>query len=57
MQLLLNASKAQQTIPAGSLKKRELSKKYPKNKLSLVTEADNSKTTSIVTTRGDTTSQ
>ena len=32
MQPLLNASKAWQTIPAGSLKKRELSKKHTENK-------------------------
>ena len=31
MQPLLNASKAWQTIPAGSLKKREPSKKYRQN--------------------------
>ena len=37
MQLSLNASRAWQTFPAGSFKKREPSKKHPKNKLSLVT--------------------
>ena len=37
MQPLLNASKVWKTIPAGSLKKRELSIKHTKNKLSLVT--------------------
>ena len=40
MQPLLNASKAWQTIPDGSLKKWEPSKKHTKNKLSLVTEVD-----------------
>ena len=39
-QPLLNASKARQTIPAGSLKKRKISEKHPKNKLRLVTEVD-----------------
>ena len=37
---LLNAKKAWQTIPAGSLKKWEPSRKHTKNKLKLVTEAD-----------------
>ena len=36
MQTLLSASKAWQTVTAGSLKKREPSKKHKKNKLSLV---------------------
>ena len=39
-----NASKAQQAIPAGSLKKRELSKNTHKNKLDLVTEVDEPET-------------
>ena len=48
MQPLLNASKAWQTIPAGgSLKKREPSK----NKLSLVTEVNEPKTSSLVKPR------
>ena len=40
---LLNASKAWQTFPADSLKKREPSKTY-KSKLSLETEVDGPKT-------------
>ena len=31
MQPLLNASKAKQTIPAGSLQKQDPSENYPKN--------------------------
>ena len=49
MQPLLNASKAWQTIPAGSLKKREPSKKDTKT--SLVTEVDKSKASSLVKPR------
>ena len=42
---LLNDSKAWQTvIPAGSLKKREPSKKYSKENLGQVTEVDEPKT-------------
>ena len=42
---LLNDSKAWQTVfPAGSLKEREPSKKYPKENLSQVTEVDEPKT-------------
>ena len=48
MQPLLNASKAWQTIPAGSFKKRKPSKKHPKNQLNLVTEADEPKPSSMV---------
>ena len=40
-----------QTIPARSLKKWEPSKKHPKNKLSLVTELEEPKTSSIVKPR------
>ena len=40
MQPLLNASKAWQTSPAGSLKKRELSIQHKNNKWRLVTEVD-----------------
>ena len=36
----LNAPKAWQTVPAGSLRKWEPSKKHRKNKLSLVAEFD-----------------
>ena len=51
MQPLTDASKAQQTIPADSLKKREPSKKHPKNKLILVTEVDEPKASSVVKPR------
>ena len=51
MQPLLNATKAWQTIPAGSLKKWEPSRKHTKNKLILVTEADKSKNSSRVNQR------
>ena len=51
MQPLLNASKEWQTIPAGSLKKREPSIKQTKNKLSLVTEVDEPNTSSLVKPR------
>ena len=51
MQPLLNASKVWQTIPAGSLKKREPSIKHTKNKLSLVTEVDEPKTSALVKPR------
>ena len=51
MQPLLNASKVWQTIPTGSLKDRESSKKYTKNKLSLVTEADKPKASYLVKPR------
>ena len=51
MQSLLNASKAWQNIPAGSLRKREPSRRDPKN-ISLVTEADDPKTSSAVKPRG-----
>ena len=37
-----------QTSPAGSLKKRELSMQHKKNKLRLVTEVDEPKTSSLV---------
>ena len=43
IQSLLNVSKAWQTIPADSLKKREPSKRY-KSKLSLETEVGEPKT-------------
>ena len=48
--LILNASKAWQNIPAGSVKKRHPSKKY-KTQISLVTEVDNPKTSSLVKPR------
>ena len=48
MQRLLNVSNAIQTIPAGFLKKWEPITKYPKNKLSLVTEVDEPKTSFVV---------
>ena len=48
MQPLPNASKWCQAIPAGSLKKREPSIKHTKNKLTLVTEVDQPKTSSLV---------
>ena len=48
MQRLLNVSKAIQTIPAGFLKKWEPITKYPKNKLSLVTEVDEPKISFVV---------
>ena len=51
MQALVNTSKVQQTIPAGSLKKLKPSKKHPKNKLSLVREVLESKTSSLVKPR------
>ena len=51
MQSLLSASKAWQTIPAGSLKKREQSIKHTKNKLSLLTEIDDPEISSLVKTR------
>ena len=52
MQPLPNDSKVWQTIPAGSLKKREPSKKHSKNKLSLVvTEVDEQKTSSYSETK------
>ena len=47
-QSLLNVSKAIQTIPAGFSKKWEPIMKYPKNKLSLVTEVDEPKTSFVV---------
>ena len=51
MQPLLNASKAWQTTPAGSLKKRELSMQHKNNKLRLATEVDEPKTSSLVKPR------
>ena len=51
MQPLLDASKAWQTIPTDSLKKRENIKKYRKQKLSLVTEVDEPKTNSLIKPR------
>ena len=48
MQPLLNTLKAWQTFPAGSLKKREPSKKHTKNKLSLVPEVDEPKISPLV---------
>ena len=48
MQPLLNASKAWQTIPTVSLRKREPSKKHPKNKLCLVAEVGEPKTNSAM---------
>ena len=51
MQPLLNASRVWYTILAGSLKKRETSRKHPKNKLSLATEVDKPKTTLILKPR------
>ena len=47
MQPLLNISKLWQTIPAGSLKSETIYKTY-KNKLSLVKEVDEPKTSSLV---------
>ena len=41
MKPLLNALKMQQTIPTGSLKKLEPSRKHPKKKFSLVKEGNN----------------
>ena len=46
MQALVNASKVRQTIPVGSFKKLEPSKKHPKNKLGLVREVHESKSSS-----------
>ena len=51
MQPLLNASKMWYTILVGSLKKLETSRKHPKNKLSLVTEVDESKARLIMKPR------
>ena len=51
MQSLLNASKAWQNIPNGSLKKRKLSIKHTKNKLSLVTEVEEPKSSSLLKPR------
>ena len=51
MQSLLNASKAWQNIPDGSLKKRELSIKHTKNKLSLITEVEEPKSSSLLKPR------
>ena len=51
MQPLLNASKKWQNISAVSLKERELSIKHTKKKLSLVTETDDPKTSSLVKPR------
>ena len=48
MRTILNASKARQAVPAGSLKKREPSKKHPRNKLGLVTEDDEPKSSYTV---------
>ena len=47
-QPLLNASKVSKAIPAGSLKKRDPFKKTYKNKLSLVTDSDKPKNSSLV---------
>ena len=41
MKPLINALKMQQTIPTGSLKKLEPSRKHPKKKFSLVKEGNN----------------
>ena len=51
MQPLLNASKMRQTIPAGSLFKKREPPETCKNKLSLVTEADQPKASSLVKPR------
>ena len=51
MQPLLNASKAWHIILAASLKKLEPSIKRTKNKLSLVTEADEPETSFLVNAR------
>ena len=51
MHSLLNSSKAGQTIPVGSKKKWEPSKKHTKNKLSLVAKVDEPKTSSLVKPR------
>ena len=51
MQPLLNASKALQAVPTGFLKKVRAILKTHKNKLSLVTEADEPKTSSLVKPR------
>ena len=55
MQPLLNASKTSQSILGGSLGKREPSIKHTKSKLSLVTEFDKPKTSSLVKQRSETT--
>ena len=51
MQPLLNASKALQAVPTGFLKKVRAILKTHKNKLSLVTEADEPKNSSVVKPR------